>query len=445
MTSGVNTRSVALDILEEILDNGKYSHMVLSMALSKYQYLEKSERSFISRLVNGTIENKLYLTYVIDLFSKTKCSKMKPIIRDIMLLSTYQILFMEKIPDSAACNEAVKLVNKRGLSGLKGFVNGVLRNIARNKDISLTDLPREKQIEIKYSLPQWIVNMWLEKYDIDTVESIARAFLNNKKTYIRCVKGQQEEITRLLKERNITVKKAPYIDYALEIMDYNYLGEIEEFNEGKIFIQDVSSMLVGEIASVKKNDIVIDVCSAPGGKATHIASLLEGTGHVYARDLSEYKVSLLNENIDRLGITNMSAVAYDATVLDESAIETADVLICDLPCSGLGVIGRKPDIKYNMTRENLLELQKLQRQILSVVSKYVKKGGRMIFSTCTIDSLENEENARYILENLPFEAENIKDRIDKSLHKFMENDYSVQLLPGLCETDGFYISSFIKK
>lgn len=445
MTENVNLRAIVLDILSEILDDGKYSHVVLNQALLKYQYLEKQERSFMTRLTLGTLENKIYLSYVINHFSKTKVEKMKPVIRNIMLMSVYQILFMEQVPDSAAVNEAVKLAGKRGLSGLKGFVNGVLRAVSRegrNMEVITGDAGR---LSIKYSVPEWIVKEWLDLYGEHKVQSILEAFLEEKKTYIRCDENSKDRVTESLKKSGISVAEAPYIDYALCILGYNYLGAIKEFEEGAFSVQDISSMLAGVIAAPEKDNVVVDVCAAPGGKTTHMAALMEGTGIVISRDLSEERTLLIRENVERLGLKNVRVEAFDALVFDEQLEEKADILLCDLPCSGLGIIGRKPDIKYRMTKEQQWELVELQRRILKVVYRYVKPGGRLVYSTCTINREENEGNTRWILENLPFEEEDIRDRLPAELVRERGSIGSIQLLPGVHKTDGFYISSMIRK
>lgn len=446
MTENVNLRAVVLDILSEILDNEKYSHIVLNQALLKYQYLEKSERAFITRLVMGTLENRIYLEYVTNHFSKTKTMKMKPVIRNIILMSVYQILYMENVPDSAAVNEAVKLVNKRGLSGLKGFVNGVLRSVARDgKNLVIEEKDPIKVLSIRYSVPEWIVREWNNSYGIKKTETILKALLLEKKTYIRCVQGNVSNMQENLQKRGIKAKKNAYVEYAFEIEDYNYLGTLEEFQEGKIAVQDISSMLAGVVAAPQKGNLVLDVCAAPGGKATHAAQLMEETGLVIARDLSASKTELIVQNVERLGLKNVRVEAFDATVYDSSLEGKVDVLICDLPCSGLGIMGRKPDIKYRMSKMSQQELVELQRKILSTVYRYVKVGGRMIYSTCTINRDENEENTKWILENLPFEEEDIAEKLPMPLREDRSSKGSIQLLPGVHESDGFYISAFIRK
>ena len=390
MTDSVNLRAVVLDILMEINEKGEFSHLLINNALTKYQYLDKNKRAFISRLSLGTIENRIELDYIIDQFSKTPVRKMKPLIRNICEMSVYQIIYMDNIPDSAVCNEAVKLAAKRGFTGLKGFVNGVLRNIARNKD-NITYPDRNKDIEqylsVKYSMPLWIVKMWHSQLGIDKTEKILAGFKQEKKTYVRCntAKAPVEEIKRILSQENVSVADVEGIPYALEIKDYDYIAGLKSFRDGLYQIQDISSMTAGYMTGFKAGDTVIDVCAAPGGKSVNAAISVGTDGKVYSRDVSDYKAGLIEENISRLGLNNIEVQVKDALVMDESMREKADVVIADLPCSGLGVMGRKPDIRYNITEDKLVSLKELQQSILSVVQAYVKQGGIMMYSTCTIN------------------------------------------------------------
>ena len=376
MTDSVNLRAVVLDILMEINEKGEFSHLLINNALTKYQYLDKNKRAFISRLSLGTIENRIELDYIIGQFSKTPVRKMKPLIRNICEMSVYQIIYMDNIPDSAVCNEAVKLATKRGFTGLKGFVNGVLRNIARNKD-NITYPDRNKDIEqylsVKYSMPLWIVRMWHSQLGIDKTEKILAGFKQEKKTYVRCntAKAPVEEIKRILSQENVSVADVEGIPYALEIKDYDYIAGLKSFRDGLYQIQDISSMTAGYMTGFKAGDTVIDVCAAPGGKSVNAAISVGTDGKVYSRDVSDYKAGLIEENISRLGLNNIEVQVKDALVMDESMREKADVVIADLPCSGLGVMGRKPDIRYNITEDKLVSLKELQQSILSVVQAYV--------------------------------------------------------------------------
>lgn len=449
MTKAINERELVLGILLEITRDGEYGHIALRNTLSKYQYLEKRERAFITRVVEGTLEHMLEIDYIINQFSKVKVNKMKPVIRTIIRSAVYQILYMDSVPNSAVCNEAVKLASKKGFVNLKGFVNGVLRNIDRN--VSNIQYPDKNNmieyLSVRYSMPVWILEKWKKSYDWDQMERMLQGFLKERGTSIRCNLNRisKEELVKKLQEEGVTVKQHPYLDYALEISGYDYLGDLESFEDGDFQVQDLSSMLVAEAASPKEGDYVIDVCAAPGGKSLHIADKLKGTGHVEARDLTDYKVELIWENIERSQMENIEAVRMDALKYDAASEEKADIVIADLPCSGLGVIGKKSDIKYKMTEKTQEELQKLQREILAVVHRYVKPGGTLIYSTCTINAEENIENVRWFLEQYPeFETRSLEPVLCSELKGSVEEG-CLQLPPGIHESDGFFISAFHKK
>ncbi|MCD7907116.1 MAG: 16S rRNA (cytosine(967)-C(5))-methyltransferase RsmB [Clostridium sp.] len=448
---GLENREIVLDILMEVLERGSFVHVVQRQALDKYQYLEKADRAFITRLTEGTLEYLIQIDFIINQYSKTKTQKMKPVIRNLLRLSVYQILYMDRVPDSAVCNEAVKLAAKRRFEGLKGFVNGVLRTIAREKE-KLT-FP-EPWLEL--SLPRWMYEMWAGKYGPDTAAAMGKAFLSDKKTTVRCnLRALRREFPGISKEeaweraaedlREQGAEAAPLGGGLFYLSGYDRLEDLSAFGKGWIQVQDASSALVGELAAPEKGDYVIDVCAAPGGKSLHIADLLEGTGTVEARDLTFQKAELIEENIRRCGFENVRAVVMDALEEDGESVEKADILIADLPCSGLGILGKKPDIKQNMTPEKLGELAKLQRQILSVVWRYVKPGGRLIYSTCTVDSQENEENARWFAGSFPFEPVDLRPVLGERFEADSLRDGWIQFLPGIHPMDGFFISVFTRK
>lgn len=443
MTNSVNLRAVVLDVLMEINEHHSFSHLVLNQALVKYQYLDKSQRGFITRVAQGTVEKKIEIDYCIDAFSKIKVKKCKPVIRCILEMSVYQLLYMKNVPQSAVCNEAVKLAVKKGFSGLRGFVNGVLRNLARSMDsIAYPDVKKEpyKYLSIKYSMPEWILALWKEVYDFDTIVDMLEGFHQNKKTYIRCntTKKTPKEIKNILEAEGVTVNAVSNLSYAYEISGYDYLTDLASFEQGLYQIQDISSMMAGEIADPKASDYVIDVCAAPGGKSIQaalkmyenaVAEGLEMTGVVDSRDVSDYKTELIENNLERLDINCVKTKVWDATVKDKQCVGKADIVIADLPCSGLGIIGRKPDIKYQTSPEKLKELVALQRQILSTIHAYVKPGGYMVYSTCTIHSAENEENANWLCKEYGFEP---------------ASEY-IQMLPGKDAFDGFFVAKLKKQ
>ena len=448
MQKTVSERQIVLEMLIEITKNGQFSHVILRDVLDKYQYLEKRERAFITRVTEGTLEHMTEIDYIINQFSKVKVNKMKPVIRNILRMSVYQIKYMDTVPDSAVCNEAVNLAIKKGFKTLKGFVNGVIRNIARN--INNITWPEDKleNLSVRYSMPSWIVKLWIDKYGVETTETMLKDFQKEKPITIRCIKSKisKEELVKELEGEGVKVVPHPYVDGGFYISGYDYLGGLKSFNKGHFQVQDVSSMLVGVLAGIKEGDNVIDVCAAPGGKALHMADLLNGTGHVSARDLTEYKVDLINDNIDRLGINNISAEVKDASIRYEEDVKTADVVIADLPCSGLGVLGKKADLKYKTLESDPEELASIQKSILSSVCDYVKEGGVLMYSTCTIHPYENEDNVRWFLkEHSEFEIENLKDKVPKELKSSVSDEGFLQTLPGIHKCDGFFICRLVKK
>ena len=450
MTNSLNLREMALEILLEVERNGAYPNVLLKQTLDKYLYMEKQERAFLTRLVGGTVERKLTLDYYLNQVSKTPVNKMKPVIRCIMRMAAYQIFYMDAVPDSAACNEAVKLAQKKGFQTLKGFVNGVLRNLSRQKDsMTMPDAAKEpvKAFSVQYSVPEWMVEKVIKDYGIENAKNMfASLYENVGATTIRVnnSKISTEECVKLLEKEGVHVEKAFYVENALEISGYDSLTFLESFENGYFQVQDVSSMLVGLAANPKSGDKVIDICAAPGGKSIHVADLLKGTGHVEARDLTDYKVSLIEENIARCGFENITAKRADALILDEAAKETADIVIADLPCSGLGVLKKKSDIKYRMSQSQIEELAQLQRDILRNAVTYVKSGGTLIYSTCTIAKEENELQVDWILENLPLQLVSLKGCLCEAVLENTEREGVLQLLPGREKTDGFFLAKFRK-
>lgn len=409
-----------MELLLEITEGKGYSHVVLRGALEKYQYLSKQDRAFLTRLTEGTVERMLELDDIIGQYSKVPVKKLKPVIRGILRLSVYQLRYMDRIPASAVCNEAVKLTGKKGFGNLKGFVNGVLRSIAR-------ELPGIvcQDLWTRYSTPKWIVEQWMEQYGEEkTLQMLAGQYKQRPLTIrANLLKTTKEQLKERLQAEGVCVQEVDGTACALSISDYDHLRALSSFREGLFQVQDVSSMQAALLAAPKAGDYCIDVCAAPGGKSLHLAELMRGTGFVEARDLTLEKVALIEENIARMGTENIKALQMDATILDEGSIQRADVVLADLPCSGLGVLGKKRDLKYRISREQQKELVILQRLILDTVCRYVKPGGTLLYSTCTVHKEENEENTRWFLAGHPFVLKE-----------------EVQMLPGMGLWDGFYIA-----
>ena len=463
----VNIREIVLNILMEYDKDGGRKTTLLKDALEKYDYLETRDKAFIKRVVEGCLERNIQIDYVIDSFSKTEVKKMQPLIRSLIRMGTYQIMFMDSIPDSAACNEAVKLAQKHKFAGLKGFVNGVLRNISRNKEnISYPDKTENggaEYLSVLYSVPVWLCKMWLTEYGFERTEGMLKFFLEPRPTAIRCTVDHRDGVSgpsdmeiatenanklkKELEDAGVVVKENPILPYALELEKTDNIKYLPGYAEGRFAVQDVSSMLVTEIAGILKGHTVIDVCAAPGGKSMHAAQKVGADGKVFSRDVSVSKKELIAENAARLGLDNITIEVVDAKIHDDNMKRNADYLYLDVPCSGLGIIGRKSDIKQNIKKDKLTELTKLQWDIVKSCWDYVKVGGTLMYSTCTINKAENEQMITKICNELPFEPVDITDVLPKYI---LENDkYNIkdtakkgyiQLLPGEFGTDGFFIA-----
>ena len=439
-----SARNIVLSMLTATLDEGAFSHIVMKETLSRTG-ADHREKVFMERLFHGTLEQVIFLDWIISSFSTVKLQKIKPVVRNILRMSLYQILFMESVPDHAAVNEAVKLTKARGLKGLVPFVNGLLRAFLREG--IRPGMPEN----VKHSAPSWLYDrlvLELGKEKADAFLDAACRPKNEIFARLSLSRAPAEEIVRMLEAEGCSVMQVPDIPEAVQLKQVRNLTELKAWKQGLVFVQDLSSIRVGRTAAeladspgfsgrssleekagpVKKTvRRILDVCAAPGGKSLHLAELFPDA-EVTARDLSEAKVSLLRENIRRSQLKNLHAEVHDALVFDETLSEKADIVLADLPCSGIGVIGRKPDIKLRLKEEDLETLAKLQRDILGTVSGYVREGGLLLYSTCTINPSENQENADWLEKNFSFQ-------------KLSER----QFLPGQDEGDGFYIAAFRKK
>lgn len=421
-----NSREIVLDMLLEMERNKTFSHKLVKAVLDKYDYLENQEKRFIKRLTEGCIERRLELDYIIGQFSSVPINKMKPFIRCLVRMGTYQILYMDSVPDSAACNEAVKLAGKRKFTNLKGFVNGVLRKISASKgNIPMPDKGADAvyYMSIKYSMPQWIVEQFTEDYGVEDAERILEGLMEIHPISVRfssvCTEEEKSELIKGWEDKGVVVSPSEDICGAYFLSGVDGLGSLEGFHEGKFTVQDVSSMMAVQAAGISEGDFIMDICAAPGGKSMLAA---ERADKVLSRDVSEEKVSLIQENLHRMNLEHkVTTQVHDATMFDESMQEKADVVIMDVPCSGLGVMGKKRDIKYNISQESMESLSQLQKDIVDNSWQYVKKGGVLLYSTCTIRKAENEEMVKYICDNYPFQVEEQK-----------------QILPGFMAADGFF-------
>lgn len=466
----MNARELVLDIFLEAEKTGSYVNTMIRDALDKYDYENAKEKAFFKRLAEGTMERRITLDWALDCYSKTPAEKMKPLIRNLLRLSAYQILYMEAVPDSAACNEAVKLAKKRGFSSLSGFVNGVLRSLARNKnDLPVPDLKKDpvKSLSVRYSLPEWMIQLWTEQYGQKRTEMLGEGIGQRRPVIIRFAGTlSEEQRAKALEEMRLAGVRAlphPLCENAYELENCEGVARLPGFAEGLFYVQDVSSMLAVETAGIRPGMNVLDLCSAPGGKAllayeklkmprsagaagekaARTAAALQGA--IKAGDLSEAKADKIRENAARMGCGGMEISVWDAAAHMEELEGWADVVLADVPCSGLGVMGRKKDIRYRVQPCDLEALTQLQKKILTASWQYVKPGGILLYSTCTVDRMENEEMVDFITENFPFETESLNQYLPSCLHDEQTAGGMLQLYPGEHDTDGFFIARLRRK
>lgn len=441
----MNEREIALYILMDVFKDGGYNNIALRKALNAHPEMTNVQKAFVTEIVNGTLRNLIRIDYVINRFSKTPVKKMKPFIRTNIRMGIYQLMFMDKIPHSAVCNEAVKLAKKHKFSSLSGFVNGILRNVARNiNNIEYPNKDKEpiKYLSVMYSCPEWIIEYWLKTYDFQKVNDICVA--NNKAPSISlCVntlKNTKEELVEILKNESVEIDGDTLLPNSIYIKKTSNMAELESYKKGLFHIMDESSMLATKILNPEEKSTVIDVCSAPGGKTFAIAESMKNTGKVISRDVYEHKTELIKAGANRLGLTNVEVQVKDA--LDDSEDTEADFVLVDAPCSGLGLVRKKPDIKNNKTMADVEELASLQRKILSVASKKVKKGGILVYSTCTVSEKENIENVRWFIDNFDFEPVDFSELLPEKIKYETAKKGYIEILPDDYGTDGFFISKF---
>lgn len=409
------------------------------------------EKRFIRRVSYGSIERAGASDRVIDLFSKTPAGRLKPVIRTILRMGIYELWYMDSVPASATCNEMVKLAKKKKFSGLSGFVNGVLRNIARTdpdsicRDVLKRCVSESEKCAFLYSVPEDLVQLLKDGYGMKTAKKILESFSEENPITIRLQTSnvQTEKVVSGLVRAGIKVTPCRYVEHAFILSGVENVEKLPGFQEGYFTIQDESSMLPVMVAGIKPGDCVIDVCSSPGGKACHAADLLRGNGIVSARDVSDKKIERIRENAERLNISNLEMKVWDGTVPDNDWKERADVVITDVPCSGIGVIGRKPEIRYQAV-EHATQLKQIQRDIVRGAVNALKPGGTLIYSTCTINPAENEENARWISEELGLAPVSLDESVPEELRSKMTREGMLQILPGVHEGNGFFVAKYRK-
>ncbi len=424
-----NIREIVLDGLLTFEKELCFSNKLIKDILDKYDYLEPRDKAFIKRLFEGCVERRTELDYHIERFSSLPVKKMKPIIRNLLRMGVYQVIYMDSVPDSAAINEAVKLSKKRGFSKLSGFVNANLRNVSRNKD-ELIWPDREKNcikyLSVRYSVPEWICRKWTDIYGAEETERLLSGLLEIHPVTLRfrsdLSADEIEKAVNGIEKTGARLTKDDRFDNVYLAFGIDGVGNLPGYNEGLFTVQDVSSVIAVTSAGISEGDLVYDACASPGGKSILAAELAGKTGRIVSCDISESKVDRILENAGRMGVQNLTARVFDASVSDEEYAGKADVLILDVPCSGLGILGKKRDIKYNASPDGLKELTSLQWNIISACAGYVKKGGRLLYSTCTINPDENEKQVEKICSELPFR----------------QCGKTVQLLPHRDKCDGFF-------
>lgn len=444
----MNSREIALNILMDINIKGAFSNYSINKHLKGE--VDIKDQNLIREIVYGVIENLLYLDHIISKLSKIRITKIQPAIMEILRMGVYQMAFMDKIPDRAAINEAVNLSKRHGHKGVSGFVNGVLRNFSRNKEELMKVDERDKldYLSIKYSHPKWMVKRWVEEYGYEFTENICKTNNLKPKLNIRAnrLKTSREKLIRTLSNYGFITSETKYAKDGIIVHNPTRITEIEEFKLGHFIIQDESSMLVAQIANPKENSLVLDLCSAPGGKSTYMAELMGNKGRIISRDIYEHKLNLVKENSIRLGIDIIETEIFDALKFDESLVGKVDYCILDAPCSGLGIIRRRPDIKWNRREEDIKELRKIQKNILDNAKQYVKPGGIIIYSTCTIGKEENLDIINGFLNgNSEFSLSGFDNLLDSTEKIETGNNGYIQLFPHIHGTDGFFIARIQKK
>ncbi|KIJ86309.1 16S rRNA methyltransferase [Staphylococcus saprophyticus] len=435
MTIETNVRALAFETIQDIINDKAYSNIIINDVLSNNE-LNRADKGLYTELVYGTLKRKYTLDYLLKPFVQTK---LKGWVRQLLWMSIYQYVYLDKIPEHAIINEAVEIAKYKGGPHNGNVVNGILRNIMRSDLPDFTEIKDDKKrIAIEYSLPKWLVDHWTTHFGIEKTETIAQSFLDKVTTTVRVnlTRISVDDAIRRLTDDDYIVEQDREIETCLHISGKSII-ESRMFKDGLISIQDKSSMFIGELMALKEGDQVLDACSAPGGKACHIAEILNGTGHVDATDIHEHKIDLIDFNIRKLRLSNISAFEHDAT---EKYDKVYDKILVDAPCSGLGVLRHKPEIKYEQSQHAIESLVEIQLEILNNVKYNVKPGGTMIYSTCTIEQMENENVVyTFLKENKDFEFDQFEHPITGEKVKTM------QILPQDFNSDGFFITRIRRK
>lgn len=439
----MNAREIAYKVLLDIEKNNNYSNMAINKYFKDVK-LSNQDRGLATEIIYGVIENKYYIDYMIDKLSKVKTNKMEIYVKTLLRMGVYQIMFLNSISDYAAVNETVNLAKKKN-SKVSGFINGILRNVIRQKE-EIGKVKTKDDIEylaIKYSYDKWMIKNWIAHFGKEFTEELVEANNERPNIYLRTntLKITRGELIEKLAEQNIKAEKVNVVEEAIKVEHLKDIENNKLYKEGLFTVQDISSMLVGKVMNPKENSLILDVCSAPGGKTTHMATLMNNTGQVVSRDIYDHKLKLIKASANRLGLTNIDAQEFDGMKLDRESIAKFDYVLADVPCSGLGIIRRKPEIKYK-EKEEFRELPPIQKKILENAAKYVKVGGTLIYSTCTIQDNENINVVNEFLQKYKnFELAPIKE-VNVDLDN-QEKGY-MKIYPNVHDMDGFFISKLIR-
>lgn len=435
-----NARELALQTLTDILIDGAYSNHALSEQIEKNE-LTVQDKNFMTELVYGTLQHEQLLNFYVTPFFN---GKVKAWVRILIQMTLYQMLFLDSVPEHAAISEAVKIAKKRGGQFNGKLVNAILREMTRTPLPSLDTIKDEAdRLAVETSHPLWLIKLWSKQFGWEKTIQMARA--NNERVNVTIrvngVRGTREELKQKLESEGITCEYGNLSQDALVILKGNVI-KTKAFEQGWFYVQDESSMLVARALKPKHHSKVLDTCSAPGGKTTHVAELMRQTGTVYAHDVYEHKIKLIEDNVKRLGLTNVVATLQDATTLNERyESDSFDAVLVDAPCSGLGILRRHPEVKITKQPSDLDEIMMIQKKILNTVAPLVKVGGTLVYSTCTVNRKENDKMVEQFLAQHPeYELDpTLVNRLPEVLHEQTKNGM-VQLFPGDYQTDGFFIA-----
>lgn len=447
----ISARGLALRVLIDVEQDGAFANLAMHQVLEKHRPA-KLDRAFATELAYGALRSLNTLDWVLDQFVSQPLARQTVAIRNILRLGVYQLMFMDRVPPSAVCNEAAELARQYGHQGVVRFVNGVLRNVARRLgDIKYPPLEKNpvEHIALKYSHPVWLVKRWLEEFGLEDTMAICRADNEPAPNTVRTntLKTNRDGLVNRLTREGLAVVKTGFAPEGLNIEGFLSLGALDSFQEGLFQVQDESSMLAGRALSPLPGSLVIDACSAPGGKTTHLAQLMENRGRILAFDIHPHKLALINENCARLGIGMVEVAAGDARDLPAELHGRADFVLVDAPCSGLGVLRRRPDARWRKDPGELPALVQLQAQILEGASRCVKDGGVLLYSTCSIAREENLAQVEKFLARHPwFELEELATTLPAELdHRGTLHRGYIQIYPRSHGMDGFFIARMRKK